>query len=113
MQKLKNLLPLCLLMLFILGGCTANKPVTVARRYFHALEKGKYKKASKYVAEEYRDRFEQLFSSQTEPDTYTITRYEIAEKTATVYYTTGSDNSEQSLKLEKRDGKWVIILTKF
>jgi hypothetical protein len=109
---MKNTLPLLLVSLLVLAGC-ASKPMSVAKKYFRAIEARDYETAKTYLTSGSVETFELLYTGDETTNTFQVKRVDEAEDgmSARVYYLMDDDPDERYIDMIKTDGVWLINLS--
>lgn len=96
---------------FLLVGCGAGKPTGVAKKYFAALEEGKWEQAQDYVAVSSFGLFEELKPHLQAGNEYRIKGYEMVDDDhAVVQYTENRSTEIRHLHMKKERGRWRVQL---
>lgn len=98
--------------LVLLIGCAA-KPISVAKKYFKAMEAKDYDLAKTYLTSESVETFELLYVDDPASHTYKVLRVEEGEDgtTARVYYLQDDQTNEQYIDMVKQNDVWLISLS--
>lgn len=119
-MKKNSLLKICSLLILALFSCTkADTPQAVADKFLKAMSVEDYETAKKYGTEETEKLLDMMSGiSQMSVDSakkelkFEISREQIDNDKATVYYKEVGKTGEQELPLVKQEGKWKVLLSK-
>lgn len=121
MKKINSLLLTALIGLFVLAGCGDNPqkqgPTETAKAFLSALQAGDYDHAKEFCTEGTRGSlgmFETFsgFGANPFAEEFHITKEEISDEYARVFYTQGDEDKEKFVRLKKDGGRWEVIANK-
>ncbi len=118
----KSFMAAALSLLVLVSGCSMfnDSPSKVAENFLNAIDQQRFDDAQKFATPETVKMLDVLagFAKMTkkkeksEMHRFEILNEEIVEDTATVIYKVKDEDGEQSLKLVKVEGKWLVSLSK-
>lgn len=121
MKKINSLLFSALLGLLVLAGCGSNPqkqgPTETAKAFLGALQNGDYDHAKDFCTEGSRGSlamFETFsgFGANPFAEEFYISREEISDEYARVFYTQGEEDKEKFVRLKKSGSRWEVIANK-
>lgn len=97
----------------VLSSCSTTKPMTVAKKYFKAIEAGDFETAKQYLTESSREAWDMQFELEAGGQKYSVQRVEEGDDgtTARVYYLSDLNSGERYIDLVKVDDQWLITLS--
>lgn len=104
--------------LFTACGGSAESPKAVATKFITALEDKKFEEAGNYATDETKaaikmiESFASMMPADAKKKEYEFGEEKIDGDKATVSYKEKGSDKDQSVSLVKKDGKWLVSMTK-
>jgi hypothetical protein len=117
-MKMRYTFPLFVALLFAACGGSSESPSDVAKKFLDHTNKMEFKEAKAYSTKATGEMLDMIagmagmLGEQEAPPPYTIVGETIDGDKATVTYRSEGNEVDESIKLVKEDGKWLVNVSK-
>ena len=117
-MKMRSTFPLIIALLFAACGGGSESPSAVAKKFLDHTNKLEFKEAKTYSTKATGELLDMvagmagMMGEQPPAPAYTIAGETIDGDTATVSYRSEGKEADESIKLVKEDGKWLVSVSK-
>lgn len=117
-MKLRSIFPLIVALVFAACGGASESPSDVAKKFLDHTNKLEFKEAKTYSTKATGELLDMIagmagmMGEQPPAPAYTIVGETIDGDKATVTYRSEGEEADESIKLVKEDGKWLVSISK-